>query len=129
MFRTVSNGAYAPSSISRVDAEHDQRDVVFARLAGDGYVAVWFDGNYPGTVRAQRFDGNGRKVGAEVEVGQGRGQASVAGTADGGFIVSWKGSDGSETGIKARLFDAGASPLGTSPPSAPPTTAFWKCRR
>jgi Ca2+-binding RTX toxin-like protein len=112
MFRTVSNGAYAQSAVSPVDAGSDQRDVGFAALPGDGYVAVWFDGNYPGTVRAQRFDGNGRKVGAEVEVGQGRGQASVAATDEGGFLVAWKGSDGSETGIQARLFDAGATPLG-----------------
>jgi Ca2+-binding RTX toxin-like protein len=112
MFRTVSNGAYAPTTPSRVDAGYDQRDVAFARLPGDGYVAVWFDGNDPGTIRAQRFDGDGRKVGAEVEVWHGRGQASVAATDDGGFLVAWKGSDGSPTGIQTRLFDAAGNPLG-----------------
>jgi Ca2+-binding RTX toxin-like protein len=114
MFRTVSNGAYAPSATMRVDAAHDQRDVVFARLPGEGYVAVWFDGNHPGTVRAQRFDGNGRRVGAEVEVGQGRGQPSVAATADGGFIVSWKSDSWTGEGIKVRLFDSDANPLGAA---------------
>jgi Ca2+-binding RTX toxin-like protein len=111
MFRTVSDGVYAPTTASPIDGPYDQRDVVFARLPGDGYVAVWFDLE-TGTVRAQRFEGNGRKVGAEVEVGHGRGQPSVAATDHGGFIVAWNPPDGLDTGIKARLFDAGANPLG-----------------
>jgi Ca2+-binding RTX toxin-like protein len=111
MFRTVSDGVYAPTTTSPIDGPYDQRDVVFARLAGDDYVAVWFDAESR-TVRAQRFDGNSRKVGAEAEVGQGRGQAAVAATGDGGFIVVWKPRDGLDTGIKARLFDADADPIG-----------------
>jgi Ca2+-binding RTX toxin-like protein len=111
MFRRVSNGAYAPTTVSPIDAVDDQQDVAFARLPGGNYVAVWHDVNFPGTVCAQRFDGNGRKVGAEIEVGQGRGQASVASADNGNFLVVWKGVDGSETGIQARLFDANLNPL------------------
>jgi hypothetical protein len=135
MFRTVSNGAYAPTTLSRIDADDDQRDISLATLARGGYVAVWFDVTYPGTVKARRFDGNGGKVGTEVDVGQGRGQPAVAAALDGGFIVTWKRNAYSEDGIRARLFDADANPLGdvrtisttnTVAPEMPEVTALAK---
>jgi Ca2+-binding RTX toxin-like protein len=65
-----------------------------AALTGGGYVVVWQDdGVVPPTIRFQRYDAAGNKVGAEVDIGVefvGTDiEPSVIGLADGGFYVTW----------------------------------------
>ena len=75
----------------------DQAEPVVAGLSGGGYVVAWRatgqDGGGSYGVYAQRFDANGVPQGSEFRVNTqfnaSEHQASIAGTADGGFVVAW----------------------------------------
>ncbi|NJL07332.1 MAG: hypothetical protein HC900_03015 [Methylacidiphilales bacterium] len=97
-------------------------------LANGGFVVTWEDWSYtrdPGSgvsIAAQLFDATGSKVGGEFLVNtQTNGmQASPSTTAltNGGFVVTWQDNSGTlgdndQTGIKAQLFDATGSKVGS----------------
>lgn len=83
-------------------------------LADGGFVAVWQDDSgADDDIRGQRFDSTGTKVGGEfianttttVDLND----PVAAGTADGGFVVSWRDSgsgDGDGRAVIAQVFDA-----------------------
>ena len=92
MFRTVSNGRFAPVPDFQVSDTNlqTQTDIRFAALSGGGFVAVWYD-FAAGQVRGQRFNDNGREIGSEFVVNQiqSGSQPSVAALTSGGFVVTW----------------------------------------
>lgn len=84
-----------------------------AALEGGGFVAVWSsDHTGDSNVYAQRFDATGNKVGAETLVNttttNDQLSASVSGTSDGGFTVSWTSEDqnSGSNGIYAQRFNS-----------------------
>ncbi len=92
-----------------------------AALAGGGYVVAW-DGYSNDTLRFsssdiffQLFDNSGHALGtiqqANVDSGNGRFDAEVAATPDGGFVVAWQGPDADGTGVFGRRFGADGSAL------------------
>lgn len=106
----------------------DQFDPVVTALAGGGYVILWASGSAaqngtPSSLRAQRLDADGNKVGAEIVV-----DSSVNTFRDyriealngGGFAVTWAdnipgdGGNGSNGafGISAQLYSAAGAALG-----------------
>jgi Ca2+-binding RTX toxin-like protein len=89
-------------------------------LDGGGFIATWEDSSASGlddngaAVRGQIFDDLGNKVGSEFLINDAttgyQGNPDVTGIDGGGFAVSWtdrsqQGGDGSESGVKVRLFD------------------------
>lgn len=106
----------------------DQLYPVIASLEGGGFVASWQDaggtlGDASGTsIKAQSFDALGAKVGSEyrvnTETAGDQSNPSIAGIADGGFVVSWRDAsrtlgDSSDTSIKAQVFNAAGTAVGT----------------
>ena len=92
---------------------NEQYAPAVAGLADGGYVVVWQSNAQDGSgwgAYGQRYDAAGTKVGAEFRVNLGTGgdqnQVSVAGLADGGFVVVH--TYGGE--ISARQFDAAGVP-------------------
>jgi Ca2+-binding RTX toxin-like protein len=94
-------------------------DGKIAQLADGGYVVVWrqYDDNNPSSTthaQAQIFNADGTRRGGEFEVssgGQFQQNLSVAGLADGRWVVVWSGNytDGEDTSgaaIKGRVFTA-----------------------
>ena len=89
---------------------------VIATLAGGGYVIVWqsADDTSVNDIKAQIYDAYGNATGEEflvnTETSNSQSLPSITALADGGFVVTWESYDGqvdtSETGIKARIFDA-----------------------
>ncbi len=85
-----------------------------------GFVVVW-ECNGPDSlgIFGQRFDSGGSPVGGEIQVvvsdtSSSQDRPSVAMSADGGFVVTWKDEDGdSDYGIYARIFDAQGIPVGS----------------
>jgi serralysin len=93
-----------------------------ARLQNGGFVAAWTDTSGQGgdafgdSVKAQRFDANGNKIGTEFLVnttlGFSQNNASITVLTNGGFVVSWEdrsgqdGGQGNVSAIRARVFDA-----------------------
>lgn len=106
---------------------NDQVQPKITGLASGGFVVSWQDhsgegGDSVGSgIKAQIFNASGEKVGAELLVNTAtpndQEQATITGLASGGFVVSWQdhsgvGGDGSGSGIKAQLFDAGGGKVG-----------------
>jgi Ca2+-binding RTX toxin-like protein len=98
-----------------------------ASLPGGGFVVTWTDSSLQGgdsaglSVKAQRFDDLGNKVGGEILVNTttalDQSDAAVAALPGGGFVVAW--TDGSKTGadtsfsaIRAQMFDADGAKIG-----------------
>ena len=91
--------------------------------AGAGFVIVWssFAGDGSGGgVFSQRFDDAGVPQGTEFVVNTyttgGQGDAHVAASADGNFVVVWAGynnQDGSGFGIFGQRYSSAASPIGS----------------
>ena len=87
-----------------------------ASLAGGGYVVAWDsagqDGPSSSGVYLQRYDSAGGAQGIETRVNAttagNQQNPSVAGLADGGYVVSWEsaGQDGSGLGIYAQRYNA-----------------------
>jgi len=94
----------------------DQDNVHLAALTGGGYVAVWSSAGQNGSgdgLVAQLYSETGQRVGLPFfveEVTSGTQTiGGVAGTADGGFVVTWQGSNTLE--IKARQYRAMEHPI------------------
>ncbi|MDR0781208.1 MAG: Ig-like domain-containing protein [Pseudomonadales bacterium] len=92
-----------------------------ARLASGGYVTTWTSAYQDGSglgVYMQRFDQAGNKVGAEMRVNtytlSDQSASSVAGLADGSFVVTWQSAlqDGGGLGVYMQRFAADGSRLG-----------------
>lgn len=106
--------AFALSSSHQVAGRID-----LAALPGGGFVAAW-QGERNGAYEAvaQRFDGSGNKIGAELVVSlpaYSNNGVSVVALAWGGFMVGWREGDGApffHSRIQGRLFDADGTPLG-----------------
>lgn len=96
-------------------------------LAGGGFVVTWINGQISSTreVRAQVFEADGSRVGAEINVNTATaGYQQITDTvalAHGGFVVVWqdrsKGvggatGDSSEDAIKAQVFTSEGLPVG-----------------
>lgn len=105
-----------------------QRTPSIATLASGGFVISWADaslqgGDASGTgVKAQMFDANGNRVGAEFLVNSITTNVQdtpvVASLQNGGFVISWhdtslQGGDGSKDSVKAQIFDASGNRVGT----------------
>ena len=88
----------------------DQLEAAVTLLADGRFVIAWSDRGGSGAVRAQLFDAAGAKLGGEFAVDSdtsSNGAPSVAALASGGFAVAWTdASDGSDTGIRVRIFDS-----------------------
>lgn len=101
----------------------DQRLPNMAALEDGGFVAVWADqaaerdGDFY-TVRLQRFDAGGTKVGGEVRVNSytynSQVTPDVIGLKDGGYLIAWQstGQDGDQNGIYAQRFRADGTAAG-----------------
>jgi hypothetical protein len=90
-----------------------QSDAAVATDASGNFVVAWQSDGQDGSasgIFAQRFDANGNKVGAEVQVNSftvgSQSNVDVAMDADGDFVVVWQssGQDGSGDGIYAQRF-------------------------
>ncbi len=73
-----------------------QYEPAVAGLSGGGYVVTWRSNNQDGSgtgVYAQRYANDGAALGAEFLVNtstdQNQYQATITGTADGGFVIAW----------------------------------------
>ncbi|HEU0099172.1 MAG TPA: M10 family metallopeptidase C-terminal domain-containing protein [Allosphingosinicella sp.] len=116
MLQTISGGAYVPVAEFQVsaDALEYQSGLAFAKLGDGGFVAVWTDSRFGnGSMRMQRFDLNGAKVGPEVVLPPGGG-ASLAPTPGGGFLLTWTVEAPYPTSfeVRARFYDSSLNPLG-----------------
>ncbi len=101
----------------------DQRVPNMAGLEDGGFVAVWADqaaerdGDFY-TVRLQRFDAGGTKVGGEVRVNSytynHQTSPDVIGLKDGGYLVIWPsmGQDGDQYGIYGQRYRADGTAAG-----------------
>ena len=90
-------------------------------LTDGGFVVVWVSHGQDGSglgVYGQRFRANGQAVGSEFRINttthNDQTTPAVAGTSDGGFVVSWasKGQDGSGYGIYTQRFGPGGGRVG-----------------
>ena len=93
---------------------------VVASVAGGGFVAVWQHASDVSVIAGRRFDSGGRPLGAEFEVASQSttwlAYPTVAGGADGSFLVVWQTFDG----LVARSYTADGQP---GPPHVVVTTA------
>ncbi|KPF79313.1 hypothetical protein IP88_02090 [alpha proteobacterium AAP81b] len=106
----------------------DQRDASVTGLADGGFLVTWNDDS--GTlgddsfrsIKAQRFDASGDRVGSEFLVNTQKDgfQSGSTSTAldDGGFVITWTDNSGtlgdaSESSIKAQVYAADGSKVGT----------------
>lgn len=106
----ASGDGYAASISTAAPLPH------VAALAGGGFVVAWDSylndphGFSISDIWFQRFDGSGHAVGeltqANVQSGGGRYDAAVAALSDGGFVLTWQGSDDDGNGIYGRRFGA-----------------------
>ncbi|HEY7228915.1 MAG TPA: cadherin domain-containing protein [Pseudolabrys sp.] len=97
-----------------------------AQLADGRFVATWNDtsrtgGFFGDAVRGQIFDANGNKLGGEFLVNKltatgqtNQDDSKITALTDGGFVVTWEGSngDGNGLGVKAQVFDANGGKVG-----------------
>ncbi|HEX8480578.1 MAG TPA: calcium-binding protein, partial [Allosphingosinicella sp.] len=116
MLKTVSGEGYVPLAEFQVSADtlEYQRGLVFTKLGDGGFVAVWTDSRFGNdSMRMQRFDLNGGKVGAEIVL-PGFGGGSLAPTPGGGFILTWtvQAPYPSVFDVKGRFYDSALNPVG-----------------
>jgi len=81
----------------------------------DGFVVVFYrEFPVPSALHVRPYDASGMPLGASVAVASepSTSYPDVAATAGGRFLVVWNGSDGSFSGVVARLFDPPATPIG-----------------
>ncbi|WP_332044591.1 calcium-binding protein [Phenylobacterium sp.] len=100
-----------------------------AMLPGGGWIVAWtsiVDGE--AFIRAQRFDATGMKVGAEIAVSSTPAwvaqNATVAATADGGFVVAWASSAGPTYDVLVRAFASDGTALAPAAPVPGAATSF-----
>ncbi len=99
-----------------------QHNPTIAALADGGFVVCWDSTEAGGggvDIYAQRYDGNGKAVGAEFRVNSNtdslQENPTIAALADGGFVVSWSSpvdNYGGGYGIYAQRYDANGDPVG-----------------
>ena len=101
----------------------NQDDPAIAMLTGGGFVVVWASDGQDGSslgIYGQRFRANGTPIGDEFPVNattEGiQKSPSVAGLADGGFVVTWSSDDGAQYGIFGQRFRANGQPRGSEFP-------------
>ena len=102
--------------------QNSQTNPEIAELTGGGFVVVWQsqqDNSTSTGVYAQLYDAAGRPVGPETLVNtttaSTQGDPVVAGMSDGGYLVVWEdsnGTDGSSTGIIAQRFNSSGQAQG-----------------
>ncbi len=106
----------------------DQTAPTVTALANGGFVVAWTDFSFspddpdPTGVRAQLFDANGQRVGAEflvnTVVANSQNSPSITGLSDGRFVVAWTlngsqtGGDTSLSSIRAQIFNANGTASG-----------------
>jgi hypothetical protein len=86
-------------------------------LSGGNFVLTWADYGHgePTKIIAQVFDPSGAKVGGEITVNTGTGPAGTAAVtalADGGFVVTWKATEGGDANVVAQLFNPSGVKVG-----------------
>jgi hypothetical protein len=111
----ASGDGYAASITTAAPLPH------VTALAGGDFVVAWDSymndphGFSISDIYFQRLDGAGHALGeltqANVESGGGRYDAALAALSDGGFVVTWQGSDDAGNGIFGRRFGADGSAL------------------
>jgi hypothetical protein len=93
----------------------DQLRPEVSMLSSGGFVVAWVDRGDGVKVRAQLYDSGGNAQGGEIEVASpNNSQAvSVAGLADGNFVVVWDAYiDGTNLyDVNAQVFDGGGNPV------------------
>jgi Ca2+-binding RTX toxin-like protein len=105
-----------------------QNEPTITSLASGGFVVSWTDwsgqgGDAYGTgIKAQVFNASGAKVGTEIPVNTLTGYhqlyPTITSLPSGGFVISWtdlsgQSSDASDGSIKAQIFNASGSKVGT----------------
>lgn len=95
-----------------------QYNPTVAGLAGGGFVAAWTSAKQDGSgfgVFGQRFFARGRPARGEFQVNTdprgNQSDASVAGLADGGFVVVWTESAELSAGVLGQRYDADGRPI------------------
>ena len=109
-------------------AGNSQADPAITALENGGFVVAWADSSQTGgdisfgAIRAQMFDANGTKSGAEFLVNTtttgSQIRPAIEGLDDGRFVISWwdpsqTGDDTSGNAIRAQIFNADGSASGT----------------
>ncbi|MEY4980459.1 MAG: hypothetical protein RLZZ352_2729, partial [Pseudomonadota bacterium] len=91
-----------------------------AALADGGYVVVWESvpqdsGGWDVGIYSQRYDANGKPLGGETLVNSytdgNQEWPSVAGLADGGYVITWSSEDYTGGTIYSQRYDADGKPL------------------
>jgi Ca2+-binding RTX toxin-like protein len=118
---------FGPEFLLNTSTFGSQGEASVTALADGRFVATWtdfageFDDLFGGVIRAQLFNADGSKAGAELLVSPTgfvlQTQSSVAATADGGFVVSWTddnrmGEVDAGTAIRAQVFGADGQKAG-----------------
>jgi len=89
-------------------------------LAAGGFVVTWNKVNTAGqqVIVGRRYATSGAAFDDEFQINDPKGlvnvDPSVAGLADGGFLVTWTVGDGQQDDVHARLFDSLATPRGNA---------------
>ncbi|WP_189411968.1 calcium-binding protein [Neogemmobacter tilapiae] len=112
---------FGPEFLLNTATFGSQAEASITALADGRFVATWtdfageFDDLFGGVIKAQLFNADGSKAGAELLVSPTgfllQTQSSVTATADGGFVVSWTddnrmGEVDGGTAIRAQVFGA-----------------------
>ncbi|HNH34547.1 MAG TPA: Calx-beta domain-containing protein, partial [Rhodocyclaceae bacterium] len=117
----ASNAVVGGERLLNTTTANNQYAPVIAHLADGGFLAVWTsslqDGDLSG-VYAQRYDSAFVAVGGEFRVNtttaNDQYEPTVAGLADGGFIVAWTSynQDGSGSGVYAQRYNSAGATVG-----------------
>ncbi len=115
-----------PEFIAPFASGTSQSDPVIAGLSQGRYVVAWLDYTQSTTqinsIRAQTFNADGTKFGAEHQINTDPGgfvsAARVTGLTDGDFVVSWNSQSASPTGVpiysvNAQLYHANGVAVGS----------------
>ncbi|WP_204248272.1 DUF5801 repeats-in-toxin domain-containing protein [Kiloniella spongiae] len=107
--------------IINTTTENSQESSSVTALSGGGWVVTWTGSDQDGSgsgIFGQVFDQNGNKVNDEFQVNSytdnDQLSSSVAGLADGGWVVTWVSNDqdGSDEGIYGQVFNANGTNRG-----------------
>ncbi len=105
------------------DSQNNEKDHKVVGLAGGGFVVTWSSedenpiNQFDYRVMAQRYDNSGAAQGAAITVSDdtdtSENQPDIAGTPDGGFIITWRDfSSNTIEGAAAQRFDANGNTVG-----------------
>lgn len=129
--RIMANGAYLSAGdefLVNATTAGIQTDSTITALAGGGFIMCWTDNSASGGdtsssgIKARIYNASGAPVGGEFLVNTvtagAQTQASVTALASGAFVVSWTdasgtGADPSQLGIKAQMFSASGTAIGS----------------